>query len=404
MSEICQRLLQRAASRFLLATVASVFPHSVDAAFSTLTQNETPQPVADATPEAAAETTPIATPASNVAPEANAVLTPAQIAERWNAGEISDQEAFDLAQLAYSQQVASTDETFPIVEAIREPSEESRRLYREGRALRYGLNGRFVDRKRGLELLEQAAEAGSLNAMAEAALAYWSESDTMTQYQREAYDRATATARLGHPFAQLTLAQYFKAEGPNWNLDKSKEYYAKATTGLKRWAEAGDPMAASLLAGLYANGDGVEESAEEAERWHKRAAETGCAVATRNWGVFLRSSDRAQEAVATLRRAAAANDARAWVRLGLQYDKEENEAEKVACYKRAFKLGDVGGANLLALHYDDLGKYDEMIFWYGESAELECPWGLTMLGSCYALGEGVEEDVEKANTYFEQSA
>ena len=246
-----------------------------------------------------------------------------------------------MAQVAASQPVAPIDETAPIIEAIPEPSEESRRLYREGRAFLYGLNGRFVDRKRGLELLEKAAEAGSLNAMAETALAYWGNGASVALRWKEAYELAGVPARLGHPFAQLTLAKYFEEEGPNWNLDKSKEYYAKAAAGLKRWAEAGDPMAASLLAGLYADGKGVEKNAEEAERWHKRAVEKECAVATRNYGDFLTSNDRAQEAVATLRRAAVLNEPLAWRDIGGRYILvEKNNDAAIACCQRAFELDD----------------------------------------------------------------
>lgn len=334
--------------------------------------------------------------------------TSAQIAERWNAGEISDREAFELAQASAARQVATIDETFPIVEATPEPSEESRRLYREGRALRYGLNGRFVDRKRGLELLEQAAEAGSLNAMAEAALAYWGESAMTSQYRREAYDCATAPARLGHPFAQLVLAKYFKQEGVDWDLAKSKECYAKAAAGLKRWAEAGDPMAASLLAGLYADGNGVEKNAEEAERWHKRAVEKECAVATRNFSAWLTSNNCAQEGIEMLRRAAAANLAYAWEVWGSIYQEGDgvvkNEAEAVACWERAFELGRHSAAGFLVFFYESKQDLQNMYLWSRKAADTGCSKGFILLGICYWLGRGVEKDIEKAEEYFEKAA
>ncbi|MBQ8286097.1 MAG: SEL1-like repeat protein, partial [Thermoguttaceae bacterium] len=349
---------------------------------------------------------PASTASSTAAPEADEtaapvaaspteILTPAQIAERWNAGEISDQEAFELAQVAASQPVAPIDETAPIIEAIPEPSEESRRLYREGRAFLYGLNGRFVDRKRGLELLEKAAEAGSLNAMAETALAYWGNGASVALRWKEAYELAGVPARLGHPFAQLTLAKYFEEEGPNWNLDKSKEYYAKAAAGLKRWAEAGDPMAASLLAGLYADGKGVEKNAEEAERWHKRAVEKECAIATRNYGDFLSSIDRAQEAVATLRRAAVLNEPLAWRDIGGRYILvEKNNDAAIACCQRAFELDDGLSevfVDLADAWFRQNRDAQEAILWLEKAAESGNDYAFAKLAeACLRLNNGVQ--------------
>lgn len=78
-------------------------------------------------------------------------------------------------------------------------------LYREGRELAFGLNGTKIDGVRGLELLTQAAEAGSMEAQAELAQLYWSGCEGTAPDALKAFALAQEPARRGNPFALVLL-------------------------------------------------------------------------------------------------------------------------------------------------------------------------------------------------------
>lgn len=71
-------------------------------------------------------------------------------------------------------------------------------LCREGRELAFGLNGTKIDGVRGLKLLTQVAEAGSLDAQAEPAELYWSGCEGTDPDAPKAFALAQEPTRRGN--------------------------------------------------------------------------------------------------------------------------------------------------------------------------------------------------------------
>lgn len=67
--------------------------------------------------------------------------------------------------------------------------------------------------------------------------------------------------------------------------------YKEAFAAVKPLAEAGDVKAMVLLAAMYRDGQGTEESSGEARKWYGKAAEAGDAEAQYNYALVLIDED-----------------------------------------------------------------------------------------------------------------
>ncbi|MBK9305952.1 MAG: SEL1-like repeat protein [Nitrospira sp.] len=77
-------------------------------------------------------------------------------------------------------------------------------------------------------------------------------------------------AEHGDAFAQYRLGKYYaKEKGPH--APESISWYKKASTGLRRLAEAGNGQAMYVLGVMYAYGRGVTRNTEEAHHWLSQA-------------------------------------------------------------------------------------------------------------------------------------
>lgn len=162
-------------------------------------------------------------------------------------------------------------------------SAESERLCLEGRALYFGLDGVKVGCKRGLKLLEEAMELGSLNAQAEVARARYEErQNSGSVYYEDIVALAQKPAELGNPFAQGTLGDIYASDGPLKSEAKAEEYRKAAFESMSRLAEAGDSLAAAFVGGMYIDGEGAEMNVKEGGAWLRKSADSGCACAM-NW-------------------------------------------------------------------------------------------------------------------------
>ncbi|MCS6897472.1 MAG: sel1 repeat family protein [Nitrospira sp.] len=79
-------------------------------------------------------------------------------------------------------------------------------------------------------------------------------------------------AERGDAFAQYRLGRFY-AQRDGHQTPESIGWYSKASTGLRRLAEAGNGEAMYVLGVMYAFGRGVTRDTEEARRWLIRAVE-----------------------------------------------------------------------------------------------------------------------------------
>lgn len=77
-------------------------------------------------------------------------------------------------------------------------------------------------------------------------------------------------AKQGDAFAQYRLGKYY-AKQKGRQTPESVSWYKKASTGLRRLAEAGNGQAMYVLGVMYAYGRGVTRNTEEARHWLSQA-------------------------------------------------------------------------------------------------------------------------------------
>lgn len=152
--------------------------------------------------------------------------------------------------------------------------------HQEGEALVAAHPHGSAEFSRGLELLQKAATAGTVEAQ----------------------------LTLGHVYAQVHLLPDAAAQAATW---------------YRRAADQGHPAAQDRLADLYMTGRGVPQSDAEAFRWCRRTAEQAYPIAQCNLAYMLAEGigGRTDDAESTgwYLRAAAQGDARAYHNLGLRY-------------------------------------------------------------------------------------
>ena len=203
----------------------------------------------------------------------------------------------------------------------------------------------------------------------------------------------------------------------NANATKPKE--EKPVDGiaqLRTKAEADDPVAQFELAWAYEQGEGVEQSYEEAEKWYRKAADQGHANAQYNLGVFYERGrgvvQSYEEAVKWYRKAADQGYADAQYNLGRCYCRgegvEQSYEEAVKWFRRAADQGDADAQCYLGVCYfrgDGVSRsYEEAIKLYRKAAEQGNVVAQWNLGVSHEYGRGVPQDWEEAAVWYERAA
>ena len=185
---------------------------------------------------------------------------------------------------------------------------------------------------------------------------------------------------------------------------------------LQQVADNGNTGAQTALAFCYDNGRGVEQSAEEAVKWYRKAAEQGDAIAQFDLGLCYENGDGveqdADEAVKWWRKAAAQGDTDAQFSLGLCYHKgdgvEQSAEEAVKWWRKAAEQGYADAQfNLGVSYYNGDGverNAEEAVKWYLKAAEQGNAAAQFNLGSCYYNGCGVERNAEEAVKWYRKAA
>ena len=149
---------------------------------------------------------------------------------------------------------------------------------------------------------------------------------------------------------------------------------------LVKLAEEGNAEAQANLGVCYAQGEGVSINADESVKWLKMAAEQGEPKAQFYLSVaYNRGFAKAQN------------------QLGGVYEfglggvpKDANEA--LNWYRKAAEQGEPQAQWSVGADFYFKGDYAEAVKWFEKSAAQNYSGGQLMLGMCYFLGQGVDQD------------
>ncbi|MBQ6827314.1 MAG: SEL1-like repeat protein, partial [Thermoguttaceae bacterium] len=294
---------------------------------------------------------------------------------------------------------------------------EVQKKYEQGRTLVWGLNGENVDVARGVALLEEAMNAGSLDAQEMLATLYFDGCDAFSADYVQTNRLASEPARRGNPYAQFVLAKcYYYGYAVQKNREEANKLSAEAFKGFVKLAEAGDTLAWNQLACCYESGFGTPRDYKKAAEYWEKAAEVGHAVSRANLSVLYASGigvekDEAQ-ALKWAQEAEKQGMTFAFYHLGdfyLEGIGVEKDYYKAADYYRK-SLGKnyaPAAARLGMLYENGWGveqNVDEARKLYERAAQGHCAAGYYLLGRLYYQGVGVEQDDKEAFDCFEKAA
>ena len=239
---------------------------------------------------------------------------------------------------------------------------ESARLYRLGRALAFGLDGRKIDQAAGFERLKEATDLGSFDAQAELAELYLNGCVGTKADPAEAFDLATDPANAGNPFAQNVLAVCYR-DGLSARQSEAKalKLFQDACAGFRDRVES-DVRAATALGEHCLDGEGVEKDEEAAARFFLTAAEADYVPAmTRLAACYANGTGVEQDfekATKWFLKAAELNDATAMTRLGTLYERGAGVALDRAAAARWYREAARQGNDEAASHLTALEEYE----------------------------------------------
>ncbi|MBR4833879.1 MAG: sel1 repeat family protein [Thermoguttaceae bacterium] len=318
-----------------------------------------------------------------------------------------------------------------------ETSTDATSMWQEGRRLTFGLDGSKVDSKRGVELLQKAADAGSLDAQADLATIYdWPDefAPMIARDEKKAIELALKPAEAGNPFAQLVLIEAFPEDVGGEEL---RAKYSKTVLGeLEKRAEKGDAHAKLWIGRIMHIGGeayGIQQpdiqqpDREKAKRYLVEAVESGSAEAMSylgRTGILSKYEPELSglvadknEAMKYLQKAADANAVGALMHYAeccLDGTVEQDSEKAVALLRRAAEQGSVSAKALLGVCYaEGLGvsidkkKAFEYFLDAAKSeyaAEYERRGAMMKVGECYEEGVGVEEDKDEARKWYHRAA
>jgi TPR repeat protein len=201
----------------------------------------------------------------------------------------------------------------------------------------------------------------------------------------------------------------------------------KALKTLTAAAQKGNQPAQFVLGLMYENGDGVDQSYDQAAQWYRKAAEqqgTG-ALQAQNRQEALHSLETVQkknsqgippdprQAAQWYRKKAEQGDADAQCLLGALYDdgqggapQDYSEAEQ--WFRKAAQQGHAGAQCNLGAFYEHGRGVDQdggqAAQWYRKAAEQGLASAQNNLGLLYENGQGVPKDNEQATQWFRKAA
>lgn len=275
------------------------------------------------------------------------------------------------------------------------------------------------------------------------------------QYRPEMVEGFRRAAELGHVDAPYYLALYYKDYGHgggdyihayNWfrkamgcGCEQAKRFYTEflydlavkarkygeyrvAVASFEMAAKAGHSDAANTLGVLYAEGEGIAKSAENAVYWYEIAAKSGNYYAMSNLAHCYKSGTGVKksyhQALHWFERAAERHDREAReqaaalsYQIGTHYlnSKEEQDRPKAfQYYQKAEAYGNQKAlyvlGHCLANGIGVQANLSRAAEYYEQAARNGSAPAQNNLGVLYARGEGVEQNDQQAVYYYEQAA
>jgi hypothetical protein len=181
------------------------------------------------------------------------------------------------------------------------------------------------------------------------------------------------------------------------NPGEALRWYMKAASMrnpelLDQWSDlrsdAGAISGANFRIGdMYADGNGVPQDSEEAERWYRRGVDMASAGAGAGWlmaDVYLADAYLQSKGVPL-----DYGEAMHWMKEAAEHGNRQAQV------------------NLGSMYRDGQGapqNYDEAIYWYRKAADRGSAMAESMIGRLYLEGKGVIRDFTEAAMWFRKAA
>lgn len=172
----------------------------------------------------------------------------------------------------------------------------------------------------------------------------------------------------------------------------------------------------NTLGSIYYYGRVVRQDYEEAEKWYRKAAESGYGKAQFNLGLCYETGNGVEqdfeEAVKWYKKAADQDIAKAQFALAKCFEEgmgvERNYEEAIKWYKKAADLNHAGAQYNMGLFMeknDTVEDHQKKAFdWYTKAAEQGFTKAQGKLGYCYNTGFGVKQDFKKSVEWLRKGA
>lgn len=175
---------------------------------------------------------------------------------------------------------------------------------------------------------------------------------------------------------------------------------------IKSLADSGDCAAAELeLYVRYSSGQGgVEQDAQEAEKWLARAINKGDSVALVIQSLKHLVNENNEEAIRFAEKAASNGWNIADGLLVKIYTQQNMLDEALKWVMKGAKNGNISAMLETAALLERMNRKDEAFTWYMKSAELGSALGQTCVGACYFHGTGVARDLKACFSWTMKAA
>ncbi|MGM9524516.1 MAG: SEL1-like repeat protein [Faecousia sp.] len=241
------------------------------------------------------------------------------------------------------------------------------------------------------------------------------------KYYTEQYGHVAMDAKEGEKWFQRGYELGDTLAGLQFAGSLDDDNLAKKTFGLLfdaalQLAESGDVFAQFELAGLYANGYGVEKNAEECIKWLEKSADAGF------WGSMNEIGENYYYGIGV----AEDNDkAVQWYSMGAEkgfswsvfnlgycyyrgFGVAESNEKALELFRKSYSLGCGKAAYFIGVMYNHgygvSVDHEQESLWMKKSADLGCYEGYRGVGNCYYYGNGTAQNKELAVQYYKKAS
>ena len=205
------------------------------------------------------------------------------------------------------------------------------------------------------------------------------------------------SAELGNAVAQIYYGGILKKGlGAEQNMPAAVEWFRKA-------ADQGFPVAFYELGVCFENGEGVERNLDEAEAWYKKALDSDGDYS------FKKYAQEALDRVEELKREATPEaQAEALYKQAIElFDRQDRDVECAELLKQSADLGYVWAqlfyGRFLCKGIGTALDPVSAVEWFRKAADQNCAAAFYELGVCYENGEGVEKNLDEAETWYRKA-